>query len=87
MFFTTCSEVVFVVSDFCFICASPKSYDEPEILSSSSQPVCLMSADAGYAAALLGECQCGGPADPLGGTRDQNGLASQMVSILSLREV
>src|SRR5215213_475951 len=49
MFFTTCSDAIFDVSDFCLICASPESYDEPEILSSSSQPICLMRADAGHA--------------------------------------
>ena len=34
-------------SVFCLICASHKSYDEPEILSSSSHPICLRSAAAG----------------------------------------
>ena len=47
MFFTTCSDDIFGVSDFCLISASPESYDEPEILSSSSQPACLMRAAAG----------------------------------------
>ena len=43
-------------SDFCLICASPVSYDEPEILPSSSHPIRLRSADAGQAtiAARLG---------------------------------
>jgi hypothetical protein len=35
------------VSDLCLICASPKSYDEPEILPSSSPPVCHKGAEAG----------------------------------------
>jgi hypothetical protein len=50
MSFTICSGVA-RVSDFCLICASPKSYDEPEILPSSSHPVCLRSADAGQSEA------------------------------------
>ncbi len=41
MSFTICSGVPARVSDFCLICASPKSYDEPEILTSSSHPICL----------------------------------------------
>ncbi|MFO1121540.1 MAG: hypothetical protein U1F47_04360 [Hyphomicrobiales bacterium] len=40
--------VAFGDSDFCLICAFSWSYDEPEILPSSSQPVGLMSADAGH---------------------------------------
>ncbi len=37
-----------VDADFCLICDSPASYDDPEILPSSSHPVCLKSADAGH---------------------------------------
>ena len=54
MSFTIRPDGVAGVPDFCLICASPWSYDEPEpkvrvseLLPSSSQPVCLMSADAG----------------------------------------
>ena len=36
------------VSDSCLICASPKSYDEPEILPSSSHPICLRGAAVGH---------------------------------------
>ena len=45
--FTICSGVA-RVSDFCLICASPKSYDEPEILPSSSHPVCPRCPAAGH---------------------------------------
>src|SRR5271170_3306850 len=45
MSFTTCSDDTLVVSDFCLICASPWSYDEPEILPCSTRPICLTSAD------------------------------------------
>jgi hypothetical protein len=45
--YTICSGVA-RVSDFCLICAYPVSYDEPEILSSSSCPICLRTADAGH---------------------------------------
>ncbi len=47
MSFTICSGVPARVSDFCLICASPKSYDEPEILTSSSHPICLKGPAAG----------------------------------------
>src|SRR5258707_6997922 len=45
MSFTTRSDDTLVVSDFCLICASPLSYDEPEILPSSSHPFCPTSAN------------------------------------------
>jgi len=55
--FTICLGVVARVSDFavadlrlCLICASSKSYDEPEVHSSSSHSDYLKSADAGHLA-------------------------------------
>ena len=47
MFFTTYSGVT-RVSDFCVICASPKSYGEPGSLRSSSHPISLGSAAVGH---------------------------------------
>jgi len=40
--------------ELCLICVSPESYDEPEILPSSSHPVCLGNADAVQAATYDG---------------------------------
>src|ERR1700720_3177543 len=45
---TTCSDDTLVASDFCLISASPSSYDEPEILPSSTRSFCLTSADGGH---------------------------------------
>ena len=44
---TTCSDDTLVASDFSLISASPSSYDEPEILPSSTRSFCLTSADGG----------------------------------------
>src|SRR5208282_4483256 len=48
MFFTTCVAGSFPGTDFCLICAPSEGYDEPEILPSSTHPICLMSADGGH---------------------------------------
>src|SRR5271167_4675113 len=53
MSFTTCSDDTLVVSDLCLICASPWSYDEPEILPCSTRPICLTSADGGQPPSVL----------------------------------
>ncbi|HEX4569798.1 MAG TPA: hypothetical protein VH184_05175, partial [Dongiaceae bacterium] len=47
MSFTTCSAGALAGTDFCLIFAPSKGYDEPEILPSSTHPVCLTIADAG----------------------------------------
>src|SRR6266478_1264597 len=52
MSFTTRSDDTLVVSDFCLICASPWSYDEREILPSSSRQFCPTSADGKHPAIL-----------------------------------
>ncbi len=48
MSFTTCSAGSFAGTDFCFIFAPSKGYDEPEILPCSTPPICLMTADGGH---------------------------------------
>src|SRR5436190_14301860 len=47
MFFTTWVAGSFSGTDFCLIFAPCEGYDEPEILPSSTHPICLMSADGG----------------------------------------
>src|SRR4029453_19241864 len=47
MFFTTCVAGSFSGTDFCLIFAPCEGYDEPEILPSSTHPICLTSADGG----------------------------------------
>src|SRR5258705_6846707 len=55
IFFTTSVAGSFSGTDFCLIFAPCEGYDEPEILPSSTHPICLMSADGGHrdAAAIL----------------------------------
>src|SRR5258705_2845229 len=45
--FTTSVAGSFSGTDFCLIFAPCEGYDEPEILPSSTHPICLMSADGG----------------------------------------
>src|SRR5690348_10617712 len=45
--FTTCSAGFLTGPDFCPIFAPFNGYDGPEILPSSTQPICLIGADAG----------------------------------------
>ena len=40
MFFTTCAAGSFTGTDFCLIFAPLRGYDEPEILPSSTRPIC-----------------------------------------------
>src|SRR2546430_16414973 len=47
IFFTTSVAGSFSGTDFCLIFAPCEGYDEPEILPSSTHPICLMSADGG----------------------------------------
>src|SRR5258707_7709996 len=55
IFFTTSVAGSFSGTDFCLIFAPCEGYDEPEILPSSTHPICLMSADGGHAyAAYIG---------------------------------
>src|SRR5580692_6068598 len=46
--FTTSVAGSFSGTDFCLIFAPCEGYDEPEILPSSTHPICLMSADGGH---------------------------------------
>src|SRR2546421_6145340 len=48
IFFTTSVAGSFSGTDFCLIFAPCEGYDEPEILPSSTHPICLMSADGGH---------------------------------------
>src|SRR6266436_5161863 len=48
IFFTTSVAGSFSSTDFCLIFAPCEGYDEPEILPSSTHPICLMSADGGH---------------------------------------
>src|SRR6266576_3836405 len=50
IFFTTSVAGSFSGTDFCLIFAPCEGYDEPEILPSSTHPICLMSADGGQSA-------------------------------------
>src|SRR6266550_2415689 len=50
IFFTTSVAGSFSGTDFCLIFAPCEGYDEPEILPSSTHPICLMSADGGHQA-------------------------------------
>src|SRR2546423_5267945 len=50
IFFTTSVAGSFSGTDFCLIFAPCEGYDEPEILPSSTHPICLMSADGGHEA-------------------------------------
>src|SRR3954468_17247500 len=54
MSFATCSAEAFCVPAFCLIFAPFKGYDEPEILPSQLSRFCLIGADAGQDARLLG---------------------------------
>src|SRR5260370_3325598 len=72
IFFTTSVAGSFSGTDFCLIFAPCEGYDEPEILPSSTHPICLMSADGGpnRSAALRrplsrGSDPSGCPAEPL----------------------
>src|SRR2546423_14434302 len=53
IFFTTSVAGSFSGTDFCLIFAPCEGYDEPEILPSSTHPICLMSADGGHVVPLL----------------------------------
>src|SRR5437588_3431192 len=48
IFFTTSVAGSFSGTDFCLILAPSEGYDEPEILPSSTHPICLMGADGEY---------------------------------------
>src|SRR5260221_9101905 len=48
IFVTTSVAGSFSGTDFCLIFAPCEGYDEPEILPSSTHPICLMSADGGH---------------------------------------
>src|SRR5258706_4235353 len=54
IFFTTSVAGSFSGTDFCLIFAPCEGYDEPEILPSSTHPICLMSADGGHTANFVG---------------------------------
>src|SRR4051812_7234090 len=62
IFFTTSVAGSFSGTDFCLIFAPCESYDEPEILPSSTHPICLMSADGGHLQVQIGQfpsaCHC-----------------------------
>src|SRR2546430_11892244 len=62
IFFTTSVAGSFSGTDFCLIFAPCEGYDEPEILPSSTHPICLMSADGGH-------CKSKGGIDMQGTTR------------------
>src|SRR5258706_15990384 len=51
--FTTSVAGSFSGTDFCLIFAPCEGYDEPEILPSSTHPICLMSADGGHSSIPL----------------------------------
>src|SRR5438552_1605445 len=53
IFFTTSVAGSFSGTDFCLIFAPCEGYDEPEILPSSTHPICLMSADGGHNWAMI----------------------------------
>src|SRR5215469_13965457 len=55
MSFTTCSAGALADPDFCLIFAPSKGYDEPEVLPSSTHPVCLTIADAGQLKSVSAE--------------------------------
>src|SRR5258707_10424879 len=48
IFSTTSVADSFSGTDFCLIFAPCEGYDEPEILPSSTHPICLMSTDGGH---------------------------------------
>src|SRR5246500_5696161 len=57
IFFTTSVAGSFSGTDFCLIFAPCEGYDEPEILPSSTHPICLMSADGGQSYSLARQIQ------------------------------
>src|SRR6266567_1081071 len=67
IFFTTSVAGSFSGTDFCLIFAPCEGYDEPEILPSSTHPICLMSADGGQSLALPIQPSINNTADALNG--------------------
>src|SRR5262245_31720055 len=53
IFFTICVAGSFSGTDFCLIFTPCEGYDEPEILPSSTHPICLTSADGAHRPAGL----------------------------------